>query len=281
MRLVPASHFSIEQLTEAYNQTRIDYIVPMPMTARRLQEYVQVYDIDLDGSAVVLDGDEMLGLCMLGVRAERAWITRLGVLPTGRRRGVGQHLMEFCIEQAVLRQLRTVYLEVITGNEPAHRMFTKLGFIETRPLLILRRPPGAPPASSNPPISNATWYEEEPTIDLATDRPWLPAWTNQVESIINVGGMRSLHTTELATGLSGWVAYKQAALQLTRIIVSPDIGMETAPARTLLHQLHQHFSTLDSVAENVPADIPFLDAYFDLGYVESFSRIEMALDLTP
>ena len=54
----------------------------MPMTARRLHDYVQVYDIDLDASAVALDGDEMLGLCMLGVRAERAWITRLGVLPS-------------------------------------------------------------------------------------------------------------------------------------------------------------------------------------------------------
>jgi hypothetical protein len=250
------------------------------MTARRLHDYVQVYDIDLDGSAVALDGDEMLGLCMLGVRNDRAWITRLGVLPSGRRRGTGQNLMEFCIEQAALRQLQTVYLEVITGNEPAYCLFNKLGFIETRHLLILRRPPGPPTHSSNPPTSNATWYEEDPTLDLAANRPWRPAWTNQTESIINVGGVKALHTTEQETGLSGWVAYKQDALQLTRIIVAPDAGMETAPAYTLLHHLHQHFATLDSVAENVPADVPFLDAYYVLGYVESFSRIEMALEMT-
>jgi len=281
LRLVPASHFSIEQLTEAYNQTRIDYIVPMPMTARRLHDYVQVYDIDLDGSAVALDGDEILGLCMLGVRDERAWITRLGVLPSGRRRGTGQHLMDFCIEQAALRQLPTIYLEVITGNEPAYRLFNKLGFIETRHLLILRRPPSPPPASSNPHTSNATWYEEGPTLGLAASRPWRPAWTNQIESISNIGGVKAIHTTEQATGLSGWVTYKQDALQLTRIMVAPDAGMETAPAYTLLHHLHQHFATLDSVAENVPADVTFLDAYYALGYVVSFSRIEMTLEMTP
>ena len=95
-----------------------------------------------------------------------------------------------------------------------------------------------------------------------------------------MGGVKALHTTEQTTGLSGWVAYKKDILQLTRIMVAPDAGIETAPAYTLLHHLHQHFPTLDSVAENVPAELPFLDAYYELGYVESFSRIEMALELS-
>ena len=31
LNLIPVSAFSYEELTEAYNQTRVDYIVPMPM----------------------------------------------------------------------------------------------------------------------------------------------------------------------------------------------------------------------------------------------------------
>jgi ribosomal protein S18 acetylase RimI-like enzyme len=42
----------------------------------------------------------MLGVNMLGLREGRAWITRLGVLPTTRRHGVGQILMESLMQKA-------------------------------------------------------------------------------------------------------------------------------------------------------------------------------------
>lgn len=47
MKLVPASDFPYEQLVDAYNRTRVDYVVPMPMNAARLQEYARVYDVSL------------------------------------------------------------------------------------------------------------------------------------------------------------------------------------------------------------------------------------------
>src|ERR1051326_8900364 len=90
LQLIPASHFTIEQLTAIYNQTRVDYLVPMPMNAARLLEYIQTYDIDLEHSLVALQHDQLLGVAMLGVRNDRAWITRLGVIPTTRRTGVGR-----------------------------------------------------------------------------------------------------------------------------------------------------------------------------------------------
>jgi hypothetical protein len=36
IKLVKASEYSVEELTEAYNQTRVDYMVPMPMNKARL-----------------------------------------------------------------------------------------------------------------------------------------------------------------------------------------------------------------------------------------------------
>src|SRR3989304_1158645 len=94
IRLVPASQFTIEQLPALYNKTRVDYMVPMPMNAARLADYVRLYDIDLDHSFVAMHGEEMLGVAMLGVRQQRAWITRLGVVPTTRRHGAGEMLMK-------------------------------------------------------------------------------------------------------------------------------------------------------------------------------------------
>ena len=61
MKIVPASHYTFEQLTEAYNQTRVDYLVPMPMNVARLREYAHAYDVDLDGSCVAVD--EIIDMC--------------------------------------------------------------------------------------------------------------------------------------------------------------------------------------------------------------------------
>ena len=62
IKLVPASHFTIEQLTAIYNQTRVDYLVPMPMNAARLSEYIRTYDVDLKHSLVALQDDQLLAL---------------------------------------------------------------------------------------------------------------------------------------------------------------------------------------------------------------------------
>ncbi|HQA69884.1 MAG TPA: hypothetical protein PK801_16280, partial [Aggregatilineales bacterium] len=71
MELIPASKFSLEQLVEVYNDTRADYLIPMPMTLEHLREYVRVYDIDLSMSVVAAEGKRLIGVCMVGLRGSR------------------------------------------------------------------------------------------------------------------------------------------------------------------------------------------------------------------
>jgi GNAT superfamily N-acetyltransferase len=280
VQLVPASRYSIDVLTEAYNQTRIDYLVPMPMTAKRLEEYIQSYDVYLESSVVALDDDgEMLGLCMLGLREGRAWITRLGVLPTLRRHGAGQVMVEHCLEEASRYGASMVYLEVIVGNAPAHTLFLRLGFREGRKLLVLRRPPGPPPSDPIPPPASVTPQTPEEMLVRAHSRPWRSAWTNQVESMANVGNIEGLHLAEYASEASGWISFQRTPLQLRYVMIGPDEGTKVAPAYNLLYQLHTRFPALDTIAENVPTHIPHLDAYWAHGYVQSFARVEMELQL--
>lgn len=277
MKLVAASRFSIEQLVEAYNQTRIDYLVPMPMTARRLQEYVDVYDIDLGASVVALDSSEILGLCMLGLRADRAWITRLGVLPTSRRHGAGQAMMEYEIGQAIGRGVSAIYLEVITGNAPAYRLFTRLGFEDTRSLLVLRRPPSPSSAPDVPANATYRWLAASEALAFAAQEPALPAWTNQVESLGHVASLRGLHGVDHADESSGWLAFEPTALQIRRVTLGALNGHDAPPADALLAALHHQFPRLDTIAENIPADASYLPAFTAHRYVASFSRIEMKL----
>ena len=280
MQLVSATNYTVEQLTEAYNETRIDYLVPMPMTARRLQEYIDSYDVDISRSVVALDDDgTMLGLCMLALREGRAWITRLGVLPTTRRHGAGRAMMEYCLEEAQSLGISMVYLEVIVGNAPAHTLFLRLGFRESRKLLVLRRPPGPPPDDPIPEPSNITMLTPAQTIEHAKTRPWRSAWTNQVESMGNVGNIQGIHLAEYGSESGGWVSFQHTALQLRYVMVGPDEGTKVAPAYNLLYQLHSRFPNLDTIAENIPTHVPHLPAFWAHGYVQSFARVEMELPL--
>jgi ribosomal protein S18 acetylase RimI-like enzyme len=277
MELVPASQFTIQELVDAYNQTRVDYIVPMPMNAARLQEYVRNYDVALDASAVALDGNQILGLAMLGVRPRHSWITRLGVLPVKRRRGTGQRLMEHLISQSRHLKVPYILLEVIKNNTPAHRLFLKLGFRETRELMVIRRPPGPPADGARPYSLQALDYHE--TLELLHQRRSPPSWLDETPSLINAGNLAALRV-ELDTGDRGWLVYQATVFQLGRLVMQTEAGDPFEVGLALLHALHRHHPVVDTKSENLSGDDPHWPALQEMGYLESFRRIEMRLDLT-
>lgn len=273
IKLIPASRFSIEQLTAIYNQTRVDYMIPMPMNAARLAEYIATYDVDLELSRVATTQDgEMLGVAMLGVRKDRVWVTRLGVIPNTRRSGVGQALMEGLIEQVERMHINFVMLEVIKNNVPAHQLFLKLGFREIGDLLVLRRAPQWPPM--DPIVADAERLERTSAIALAGHDRGTQPWTNQSESLINaheVSGLRLM----LADGSQGWLVYQRQKFVLTRFAIKTEAGDPAIVAYALLSHLHHQYPRLDTQIENIQVNDPHLPAYYKMGYVESFQRVEM------
>lgn len=292
MKFVPASHYSFGALTEAYNQTRVDYLVPMPMNEARLREYALVNDCDMDASVVAVNGDTIWGLGMLGVRHESSWITRLGVLPNGRRKGTGSAIMEALLEASVARSVRKTWLEVIKGNTPGHNLFRKFQFEETRELIVGRRPP-QPPTSPYPnyPIKHVTYLEHNDAIFLLQQRQSRPNWLNATTGMRNVRRLPMLATmgergtlqtarnisallVELEDGSQGWVSYQATFLQLKHIIVEVLSGDPVNVTAAVLHTLHQHHMQQDAIVENIPDDASW-QGFQKAGYFEAFRRIEM------
>ena len=273
IQLTPASHFTYEQLTEIYNRTRVDYMVPMPMNAARLAEYVETYDVDLDRSLVATtQEDEMLGVAMLGVRKGRTWLTRLGVIPNTRRNGVGNALVENLIQQSSDLKINFVMLEVIKNNVPAHQLFLKFGFHEIGELLVLRRSPHNIPPS--PIIADAQRLDRTESLVLVGHDRGTQPWTNQSESLINaheVSGLRLM----LADGSRGWLVYQRQKFLLTRFAFKTEVGDPATVAYALLTHLHSQYPRLDTQIENIQINDPHLPALNKMGYVESFRRIEM------
>lgn len=272
IKLIPASRFTLDELTGIYNQTRVDYMVPMPMNAARLAEYISVYDVDLDHSFVAMQGDVMRGVAMLGVREDRAWITRLGVIPTTRRTGVGEALTVGLLEQAERLKIEFDMLEVIKNNTPAHTLFLKLGFYEVGELLVLRHSPVVPPIE--PVVADAQRLDRHEALTLVgRDRGTQP-WTNQSESLFNAQEVSGLHIT-LADGSRGWLVYQRQKFTLTRFIYKTEVGDPVKLAYAFLTHLHHQYPRLDTQIENIQVNDPHLPAFHQIGYVESFRRIEM------
>ena len=276
--LRPASQFAWKELTDAYNQTRIDYIVPMPMNVERLHEYVHDYDVNLDASVVAAEDDQIIGLAMLGVRPGHTWATRLGVLPGTRQRGLGQSLMEYLLYQS--RGLGADYtiLEVIKGNEPAYQLFRKLGFRDTRELLILRRPPGRPIDPVGPYVVSQILGHPQ-ALELLQERHDVPSWLDESPSLTNTGNLAGLRV-ELGNGERGWLVYRNRVFQLSHLVLQTETGDPRQVGQALLHALHACHPAQDTNTENIPADDPHLPALRYLHYLESFRRIEMRLDLS-
>jgi len=274
--LIPASAFSFEELTEAYNNTRVDYLVPMPMNAARLREYVKTYDVDMDSSVVAVDGNEILGLAMLGVRERRAWITRLGIIRSKRRQGTGWRLVTHLLDQARQKKVDRVVIEVIKNNVPAHNLFRKAGFCETRELLVLRRPPG--PVKIKPPPAEIKTLGYTEAIHLLENRASTPSWIDERESLINAGNLGAFYTI-LADGSKGWLVYQNTVFQLGRLVIQTDEGDPLNVGRVLLHHLHSVHPAQDTKTENLPKDDPHWPAFQEVGYLEVFDRLEMKLQL--
>lgn len=277
VELIPASAFSYEELTEAYNLTRVDYLVPMPMNAARLREYVKIYDVDMDNSVVAVDGNEILGLAMLGVRERRAWITRLGIIRSMRRQGTGWRLVSHLVEQARQKNADYIVIEVIKNNTPAHHLFLKAGFHETRELLVLRRPPGPPNIQAPSGKIKTLGYSE--AIYLLENRASKPSWIDETESLINSGNLSAFYAI-LDDGSKGWLVYQNTVFQLGRLVIQTDEGNPLSVGRALLHYLHCVHPAQDTKTENFLQGDPHWRAFQEMGYMQVFDRIEMVRPLT-
>lgn len=276
IELIPAERFTLQELTDLYNQTRVDYLVPMPMNTNRLKEYIQDFDIALSQSCVAQAANgQTLGLCMLGIRPHQAWITRLGVLPATRRSGVGSALMDCMIENAIASGVQKIQLEVIKNNAPAYHLFSCKDFKETAEYLVMRR---APHPASEPIRGNADWLDTSRALEAIQTYPHHLTWINAPESMRNARDVEGLRL-RLPDGSAGWLVYRNTKFTLrstlSHLIIHTEQGNPVEVGTQLLLNLHTHHTHHDTYAENIHKDDPHLAAFRSLGYFENFSRIEM------
>ncbi len=274
-----SSDYNYDELAHIFNETRIDYIVPMPMNGRRMEDYVRDYDVDLRNSLIVTDPDgHPAGMGMIAFREQRAWLTRLGVVPHLRHHKLGHMLMTGLIERAYALFAKHIQLEVIVGNEPAKRLFHRHGFEGERELSILNRPPARLETQPADDIQVTALEGEALHLCLAEQRHTAPSWLDESASLLkseDITGFSACHRD----GSSGWVLFRKARFQMSHFAINVPPTYADAMLTALFHTIHKSYPSLDAKMENFPAAAPGMAALQKIGYIEVFRRIEMHRDL--
>jgi ribosomal protein S18 acetylase RimI-like enzyme len=134
--LRPASVLSLAERTSLFNAGYEDYVTPFVVDEAIVRGMTEWYDIDLGASRVAYRNGTPVGFANLAVRGEDGWIGGIGVVAGARRQGLGEALMHAVHEEARTRGVTRVWLEVIEQNEPAVRLYERLGYEVERELEV-------------------------------------------------------------------------------------------------------------------------------------------------
>ncbi|HKW21575.1 MAG TPA: GNAT family N-acetyltransferase [Ktedonobacterales bacterium] len=187
------------RVVEAFNRSFEGYFVPMTHTVDSLRSLIEVNDVALAHSFVAVDEvGRPGGVVLLAIRGSRGWIAGMGLAPEWRGRGQAAPLMEAALTEARNLGLASVELEALAQNTPARRLYTRLGFEETRSLAVFTGPlaEGATLTEEPPLVEEIT--VEQALADFAALHQTPPPWQRDRPSLAHMAP--SLHASALVEG---------------------------------------------------------------------------------
>lgn len=280
IHFMPASEIPFEDFLDAFNTAYSDYYVPIYMEHAPMLRLIERDGIDLSASWVAKEGGRVVGVGMLAQRGARGWIGGLGVVPSHRGQGIGRGIMDALIQSGHTRNLTEIWLEVISVNHPARRLYDQLGFASIRELAILECPlqnidrSKAPNTSIEIKAVNA----EAALLHYHKFHTLPNPWQRSYEGL-----------AQLADSMDAWLARRDGVpvayavgwlLPYTTRFMDMALlpGQEEALA-TLLDTIHQQSEGESASIINVGKNDPVYAILVAAGYQETNSQIEMALTL--
>ena len=125
---VPATQFSIEQLTAILSDCFEDYLVPVALSVEIFVQRFGAEGLSLLDSRVWLDGDVPAAMAVVARRGNEARLAAFAVRPAYRGKGVGRRLMIPLLSSLRAQGVRRMWLEVLRQNHAAVALYQSLGF---------------------------------------------------------------------------------------------------------------------------------------------------------
>ncbi|WP_428664032.1 GNAT family N-acetyltransferase [Runella sp.] len=184
MTLQTLEHTSIDEITDVFNRSFADYLVPFKLTKEQLATKMQVENIHLKYSAGAFESDKLVGFILHGIHPSPkvAYNAGTGVIPEMRGQRLTQQMYAFILPLLRQEQFAKIQLEVISENTKAYKSYEAIGFKKVRELTCFKGNI-APSNISNPfkfkALSNKHWA----ILDTFWD--WQPTWQNAMPAIEN------------------------------------------------------------------------------------------------
>lgn len=275
----PVSQVDFEAFTAAFNRAYQDYYTPIVMTAGSFRAVLRADDVDLDASVAAVEGEQIVGTGLLGLRHRVAWIGGMGVVPERRRQGIGRRMMHYLLDQARMHQADEVRLEVIEDNEGALHLYWQLGFLTFRRLFVLERP-ATQQRLPAPDYAVRTWPAAELLRYFSTFHDLPNCWQRDFRSLQHraslLRGWAALDRDEIVGYALGWSHYTE--IRLADLAAHPGHD-RVAIAQAILSHLHHLQPDATGHIYNVPDSDPVLPAYLAAGYRVVQRQLEMRLPL--
>lgn len=266
VEIASAHGFDAASLAAAFTAGYQDYWFPITIDDDGFSRMTTMYDVDLAGSRVARDGTAIVGIALLARRGPEGWVGGLGIATPHRRRGIGLALMEAVIDEARAYGLRRLTLEVLEQNEPARRLYERLGFRLER-MLDIWTIPGELSAETAPAAD-----VDEALDRIAVLRAHVEPW------------QRARETIEHQRGLGDDV--RAAATDAGAIVWSPTGGRPSVLQLAAGERAARDVLLATALAGseggmwlNVPEGDPAATGLADLGGVVPARQLELALVL--
>ncbi len=239
-----------------------DYLVKFELTERQFQNHIILNAVDLNRSVGCTAGNGLAGLSLngFGMWKGKKTIYDAGtaVLPQYRRRGVSRAMFEWMVPQFADEGYEQFLLEVITHNEPAVRLYDRLGFRTTRELLLLEADAPVTPDRPLPDGIEVREIHRHENIPFASFWEGMPSWQNSPDAIQRSLQMKRLFGAFIDDECVGYTVFSAGVGRLAQLAVRRDyrrlgiathllLEMQNDAADQKLHVINLDESMTESV----------------------------------
>lgn len=281
LKIISAASVTLEEFAAAFVAAFNGYFFPMALNAEQLSRRVRFEHLDITHSLLAYDAydaDRLVGMAMLGLRRDVAWVGGFGITPEYRGRGRAHPLMTALIEEARRCQARTLTLEVLRQNSAAIRLYERAGMVAARDLIIYERVADKEGAASG---SNSTArLLEAPPVELLQHFQRLhvhpPAWQRDLAALLVMEEVRGLYMGERERP-QAYALFREGPNDKTYIV---DLGARhPADADALCAGVAVQAGRRSLRIVNEPESSIFCAALLAHGFVEAERQHEMRMAL--
>lgn len=214
--------WDLTDLHETFLRAFSDYLVPMNLNRRQFQQLLERRGARNDISVGVFQNGAPVGFTINAFETYQgqptAYDVVTGIVPEARHRGLARKIFEFSLHSLRSVGATRYLLEVFENNEPAFRLYEKIGFSTTRKLEVFTR--------SNSSVVEPRGFKLkaiEPDWKLfRTFWDWEPSWQNSNASLQRSSARKSIAGVFHDSKLIGYGVIFLETADIAQFAIHPD-----------------------------------------------------------